>query len=150
MSVTSTALLPGRATRAATQEYARSFGRACGEGHYSDFLNLHLKLSSLGVGTFGGAATDAVDAAYADVVARALASGINVIDTATHYRYGRSARAVGAGLKTALASGVKREQVFLVSKGGFLLFEEGPPHNPAAWFEREIVARGLGRREDLV
>ncbi len=149
MSVTSTALLPGRATRAATEEYARSFGRACAEGHYSDFLNLHLKLSSLGVGTFGGAATDAVDAAYAEVVARALASGINVIDTATHYRYGRSARAVGAGLQAALAAGVRREQVFLVSKGGFLLFEEGPPHDPAAWFEREVAARGLARREDL-
>lgn len=142
-------LIAGRATRAGTEEYARTFGRACAEGHYSDFLNLHLKLSSLGIGTFGGAATDAVDAGYAAVVERALVNGVNVVDTAAHYRYGRSARAAGTGLKAALAQGVRREQVFLVSKGGFLLFPDGPPHDPQAWFQREITDRGLGRREDL-
>ncbi|MFZ5556018.1 MAG: aldo/keto reductase [Pseudomonadota bacterium] len=149
MNETKAALVPGRATRAGTEAYVGSFGRECAEGHYSDFLNLHLKLSSLGVGTFGGAAGDAVDAAYAATVERALTGGINVIDTATHYRYGRSARAVGAGLRAALARGVAREQVFLVSKGGFLLFADGPPHDPQAWFEREVAARGLGRRDDL-
>jgi aryl-alcohol dehydrogenase-like predicted oxidoreductase len=149
VSAPRSAPVPGCATRAGTEAYVRTFGRDCAVGHYSDFLNLHLKLSSLGVGTFGGAATDDVDAACASVVTRALTSGINVIDTAAHYRYGRSARAVGAGLRAALAQGVGREQVFLVSKGGFLLFDDGPPHDPQAWFEREIAGRGLGRREDL-
>lgn len=143
------AFVPGFATRAGTEAYARTFGAQCAEGHYSDFLNLHLKLSSLGVGTFPGAASDEVDAHYATVVERALLAGINVIDTAAHYRYGRSARAVGEGLRRALARGVAREQVFLISKGGFLTFEGGLPEDFESWFEAQIVNRGLGERRDL-
>ncbi len=142
-------LKPGAAERAATADYARTFGAACAPGHYSDFLNQHLKLSSLGIGTFPGAATDAVDAAYADTIARALASGINVIDTAAHYRYGRSMRAVGEGLRRAFAAGVSREQVYVVAKGGFLRFDDGPPDDLEAWFETRVARKGLGTREDL-
>lgn len=144
-----TALLPGHATRAATEGYAKTFGADLADGHYSDFLNLHLKLSSLGLGTFPGAASDEVDEHYAQIVQRALASGINVIDTAAHYRYGRSVRAAGEGLRRAFAGGVKREQVFVISKGGFLRFDEGMPEDLDAWFETRIARKGLGRRDDL-
>jgi len=142
-------MIAGSATRAGTEAYARSFGAACAPGHYSDFLNQHLKLSSLGLGTFPGAATDAVDAAYAEIVARGLQSGINVIDTAAHYRYGRSARAAGEGLRRAFAAGVAREQVCVVAKGGFLRFDDGPPDDLDAWFEARIARKGLGTRDDL-
>ncbi|MGE0560165.1 MAG: aldo/keto reductase, partial [Burkholderiales bacterium] len=120
-------LTQGCATRAGTEAYARTAGARCAPGHYSDFLNEHLQLSSLGVGTFPGAASDEVDEAYATVIARALRSGINVIDTAAHYRYGRSMRAVGEGLRRAFAAGVGREQVYVSGKGGFLRFDDGPP-----------------------
>lgn len=140
---------PGLATVDASAAYAQSFGRGCGAGHFSEFPGLGLHLSSLGIGSFGGAADDATDAALAAIVARGIASGINVIDTAAHYRYGRSARAVGAGLRAAVAQGVAREQVFLVGKGGFLSFPQGRPDDFDAWFEREVVARGLGSRDDL-
>ncbi|MBX3665720.1 MAG: aldo/keto reductase [Burkholderiales bacterium] len=140
-------MISGSATRAGTEALARSAARA--SGHYSDFLNQHLKLSSLGIGTFPGAATDAVDAAYADVVVRALAAGINVIDTAAHYRYGRSARAVGEGLRRAFAAGIGREQVYVVARGGFLRFDEGPPDDLDAWFEARVARKGLGTRGDL-
>lgn len=141
--------IPGHATRAGTENYTRTFGAALPTEHYSEFLNLHLKLSSLGIGTFPGAASEEIDEAYAEIVHRALVSGINVIDTAAHYRYGRSARAVGKGLRRALASGVKREQVFLVSKGGFLRFDDGVPDDLDAWFEANIARKGLGKRDDL-
>jgi aryl-alcohol dehydrogenase-like predicted oxidoreductase len=141
--------VPGYATRRGTEEYVLRFGARCGAGHYSEFLNLHLKLSSLGLGTFPGAARDEVDEGYAAIVERAVLEGINVIDTAAHYRYGRSLRAVGEGLRRAFAAGVAREQVFLVSKGGFLAFEGGPPQDFEAWFESAIVGRGLGERRDL-
>ena len=144
-----TALLPGHATRAGTDDYAKTFGADLADGHYSDFLNQHLKLSSLGLGTFPGAATDEVDESYAEIVRRALVCGINVIDTAAHYRYGRSARAAGAGLRRAFAEGVKREQVFVISKGGFLCFDEGMPDDLDAWFDANIARKGLGRRDDL-
>jgi aryl-alcohol dehydrogenase-like predicted oxidoreductase len=139
----------GHATRAGTEDYAKTFGAALGDGHYSDFLNLHLRLSSLGLGTFPGAATDAVDAQYAAIVYHALTRGINVVDTASHYRYGRSERAVGEGLLRALAEGVRREQFFVISKGGFLTLPEGPPADLDCWFDTRIAANGLGRREDL-
>ncbi len=139
---------PGYATRAATEAYARSFGARCGAGHYSDFLNLHLKLSSLGIGTFPGAATDEVDTAYARIVRTAALAGINVFDTAAHYRYGRSAAALGEGLHSAFSDGVTREQVFVVGKGGFLAFPNGLPQDAEAWFDANIVAPGLGTRAD--
>jgi len=142
-------LTPGCATRTGTDAYGHSAGQSCAPGHYSDFLNQHLKLSSLGLGTFPGAATAAVDAAYADIVERALRSGINVIDTAAHYRYGRSMRAVGDGLRRAFAAGIGREQVYVVGKGGFLRFEDGPPADLAAWFEANIARKGLGAYDDL-
>jgi len=142
-------LEPGYATRTGTEAYVKTFGAGLAAGHYSDFLNLHLKLSSVGLGTFPGAASDAADADYARIVERALTSGINVIDTAAHYRYGRSARAVGAGLARAFAGGVKREQVFLVSKGGFITFDDGRPDDFDAWFEARIARKGLGKRDDL-
>lgn len=142
-------LIPGHATRAGTEGYVKRFGAALPAAHYSDFLNLHLKLSSLGVGTFPGDASDEVDEAYAGIVQRALASGINVVDTAAHYRYGRSPRAVGEGLRRALAAGVAREEVFIVAKGGFLRFDDGPPPDLDAWFEQNVARKGLGKRDDL-
>lgn len=142
-------LLPGHATRAGTEDYVRTFGADLADGHYSDYLNLHLKLSSLGLGTFPGAASDVIDSAYTQIVHRALISGINVIDTAAHYRYGRSARATGEGMRQAFAQGVTREQVFVVAKGGFLSFTDGMPDDLEAWFETHIARKGLGRRDDL-
>ncbi|MGA8050176.1 MAG: aldo/keto reductase [Burkholderiales bacterium] len=142
-------MIPGNATRGATEGYAASFGAQCAPGHYSDFLNLHLKLSSLGLGMFPGAADDATDGAVATVVERAVLSGINVIDTAVHYRYGRALVAVRAGLERAFAVGVAREQVFVAVKGGFLLFPEGRPSSLEQWFDAHIAARGLGTRADL-
>ncbi|MBX3661045.1 MAG: aldo/keto reductase [Burkholderiales bacterium] len=142
-------MVAGSATRAGSEAYARSFGAACAAGHYSDFLSQHLQLSSLGLGTFPGAATDAVDAAYADIVCRGLQAGINVIDTAAHYRYGRSMRAVGEGLRRAFSAGVGREQVYVVGKGGFLRFDDAPPDDLDAWFEARVARKGLGTRADL-
>ena len=144
-----TALTPGSATRAGTEGYIRAVGVSCAPGHYSDFLNEHLKLSSLGVGTFPGVATDAVDDAYAQIIERALCGGINVIDTAAHYRYGRSMRAAGEGLRRAFAAGIKREQIYVVGKGGFLLLDDGPPADLETWFEETIARKGLGTRDDL-
>lgn len=142
-------LIPGYATTTATKQYVTTFGKKCAPGHYSDFLNLHLQLSSLGLGTFPGAANDEVDAAYVKIVKRGVENGINVIDTAAHYRYGRSLQAVGLGLRLAMQEGVARDQVFLISKGGFLTFKNGPPADFAGWFEEEIVRPGLGKKEDL-
>ncbi len=142
--------IAGGATPRATQAYVRALEGCTAQGHFSDFTRRRIRLSSIGVGTFPGAATPQVDARIAVLVARALQRGINVVDCAAHYRYGRSLTAVGAGLRDALTHGVERAAVFLVSKGGFLTFEGGRPEDPGAWFETHIVRAGLGAREDLV
>lgn len=144
-----TSLIPGHCTMMATKQYVTTIGKDCAPGHFSDFLNVHLQLSSIGLGTFPGAPVDEVDAQYAEIVSEALTHGINVIDTGAHYRYGRSAAAVGEGVRRAMAAGVQREQMFLVSKGGFLSFRDGRPDDLQTWFQTEVVAKGLGRVEDL-
>jgi aryl-alcohol dehydrogenase-like predicted oxidoreductase len=144
-------LIPGYANAKATRAYAEQHVAAghAAEGHYSEFTRAKMRLSSLGVGTFGGAVTPEVDDRIGAIVTRALGAGINVIDTAAHYRYGRSLAAVGAGVRGALAEGVPREAMFLISKGGFLTLDGGPPADMHAWFEREIAGPGLGTREQL-
>ncbi|MHB8454026.1 MAG: aldo/keto reductase [Acidiferrobacterales bacterium] len=141
--------VPGYATAPMTRAYSQNQGARCAPGHYSDFLRSGLLLSSVGIGTFPGEATDDADLRIASIVARGLQNGLNVVDTAAHYRYGRSLRAIGAGLRMAFAAGVARDALFLVSKGGFLLFPEGPPADPLAWFNREIADRNLGTGADL-
>jgi len=139
----------GKASTRGTRAYAARFGDALPHGHFSDFGAARLKLSSLGIGTFPGAARDDVDAISASLIAEGLLGGINVIDTAVHYRYGRALGAVRAGLARAFSGGLTREQVFVAVKGGFVLCPDGPPADFAAWFDTHCVARGLGTRDDL-
>lgn len=143
------ALIQGHATAPGTRSYVERFGAELGEGHFSDFLKTRIRLSSIGLGTFPGEASPEVDAAYAAIISQALQSGLNVVDTAAHYRYGRSLAAVGGGVRDAVAKGIAREAMFLVSKGGFLTLRGGMPADMQAWFEAEIVAKGLGGYEDL-
>ena len=140
--------VPGFATPEATRAYAAVHGAHTGEGHYSDFLRTRIRLSSIGVGTFPGDASPETDAAVGSTISRALQSGINIVDTAAHYRYGRALAAVGAGLRDACLRGVPREAVFLVSKGGFMTYRGGPPRDWDAWFDAEIQEQGLGTRAE--
>ncbi len=112
-------LIAGHATRAGTQAVASSSG--CGAGHYSDFLNLHLKMSSVGLGTLRGVSPD--------IVAHALQGGFNVIDTAVHYR---TLEAIGEGIVRA---GLPRVGIFVAVKG-FLALD-------AAW-EIDHAREALG------
>lgn len=145
-----TNLISGYATDAATQAYAKQHEEKVGKAHFSDFPDSKIKLSSIGIGTYGGAADEVVDAEIGQIVSRALQSGINVIDTAAHYRYGRSLVAIRAGLLDALSQGFSRDSMFLVSKGGFLTFRGGVPEDFENWFDSEIVQKNLGSKEDLV
>ncbi|MEL5849270.1 MAG: aldo/keto reductase [Candidatus Igneacidithiobacillus chanchocoensis] len=143
-------LIPGAANSLASKQYAERFLAAgLPEGHYSDFLNTRIKLSSLGVGTFPGAVDEVTDLAVAAIVAQALQSGINVIDTGANYRFGHAGRAVGAGIAKALQAGIRREEFFVLGKGGFLTFPDGKPEDLDAFFAQEIEAKGIGKKEDL-
>ncbi|MFA7496402.1 MAG: aldo/keto reductase [Acidithiobacillus sp.] len=149
MNAASNALIPGAANSVGTKHYVARFTDTLAEEHFSDFLNTRIKLSSLGVGTFPGGVDDITDVAVAAIVAQSLQSGINVIDTGANYRFGRAGRAVGVGIAKAMATGIQREEFFVVGKGGFLTFTQGRPADPLAFFREEVVAQGLGKEEDL-
>ncbi len=149
MNAAENGLIPGAASSAGTKAYAGRFAGILADEHFSDFLNTRIKLSSLGVGTFPGAVDDVTDVAVAAIVAQALRSGINVIDTGANYRFGRAGRAVGVGIAKAMAAGIQREEFFVVGKGGFLTFAEGRPEDPLAFFREKVVVKGLGKEADL-
>ncbi|MHB8236266.1 MAG: aldo/keto reductase [Acidithiobacillus ferrivorans] len=149
MNAAENGLIPGAASSAGTKAYAGRFAGILADEHFSDFLNTRIKLSSLGVGTFPGAVDDVTDVAVAAIVAQALQSGINVIDTGANYRFGRAGRSVGVGIAKAMAAGIQREEFFVVGKGGFLTFAEGRPEDPLAFFREKVVVKGLGKEADL-
>jgi len=119
-----------------TDEFARTYFRRVGD----------CSVSSVGVGTYLGEPTDAVDAGYHDAVVRALASGCNVVDTAINYRAQRSERAVGRAVRDA---DVERDAVFVATKGGFVPFDGERPENPGRFVQKEYVDTGIVDPADL-
>lgn len=111
-------------------------------------------VSSLGFGTYLGECDEADDEHYAGTVARALASGVNLIDTAINYRCQRSERAVGAALQRALASGdVEREAVVVCTKGGYVPLADTPPpsrEHYRAYLQREFFDTGVMTPDDII
>lgn len=122
------------ATPEGTAAYAREHPAA--PGHYRAWRGL--TLSSLGFGSYLGDETEAADAAYVEAFAAGLRGGVNVLDTAANYRGRRSERAVGRALR---ASDVPREQVLLVTKGGFA---------PGAHILMDYVREGVIGPNDIV
>ena len=136
-------MLTGRATLDATAQFRDASGPA--PGHFRRGLGVWL--SSLGIGTYLGRDDAATDARYARSVRRALQLGINVVDTAINYRNQRSERAVGVALRE---SGVPREQIVLCTKGGYLPFEGGRPHDIRGYIEQTFIEPGLLKAEEIV
>ncbi|HEX7599325.1 MAG TPA: aldo/keto reductase [Polyangia bacterium] len=105
-----------------------------------------MELSSLGLGTYLGSASDAVDAAYAEAGRAFFAAGGTVFDTAANYRNGRSERALGAVFK-----GLPRDDYFVSTKAGYIPVPDGDPdEGPRAWFHRVLEGPGILSVEDLV
>ena len=132
------------ATRDALWEYRDRFGEAFGRTYFRRFGPG--VAASVGVGTYLGAPTDAVDDAYRRVVELAVENGVNHVDTAVNYRCGRSERVVGEAIRDAA---VPREAVVVATKGGFLPFDGERPDDPAAYLRERFVEPGLVDPADL-
>ncbi len=142
-------LIPGYATEAGTAGYRERLGAKAGEGHFRSHDGLWL--SSLGVGTYLGGEDETTDDLYRAAVLRALPLGINVIDTAINYRAQRSERVIGEALRLAMERGVvRREEVVVATKGGFLPFDGAMPTNPRAYVEETFIRPGIFRWEEFV
>lgn len=106
-----------------------------------------LATSSVGIGTYLGEPTDAVDDRYETALVTALDSGCNVLDTAINYRHQRSERVVGRAIGTADAD---RDEIFVSTKGGFLAFDGERPIDPGAYVREKYVEPGLLPPDELV
>ena len=110
-------------------------------------------VSSIGLGTYLGDCTDEEDAAYIDTITTALASGVNLVDTAINYRCQRSERAVGAALQRAITAGASRDAILICTKGGYLPMVERPPESREeyrAYLKREFFSTGILTPDDIV
>jgi len=132
------------ATREATWAYRGRYGDAYGRTYFRRFGPG--VVSSVGMGTYLGDPTDAVDDRYRAALVAGLESGANLIDTAVNYRCGRSERVVGEALDGA---DVDREAVVIATKGGFVPFDGARPDDPAAYVRRTFVENGPLAPADL-
>ncbi|MGH8338056.1 MAG: aldo/keto reductase, partial [Gammaproteobacteria bacterium] len=132
-------MIKGRATTSGTAAYAARFPNL--PGNYRPTMDL--ALSTIGIGTYLGEHDTRTDAAYAESLRLALALGINLIDTAVNYRLQRSERVIGRILKEAIDGGtLKREEVVVATKGGYVTFDGEMPSDPRAWFQDRFVRTG--------
>jgi aryl-alcohol dehydrogenase-like predicted oxidoreductase len=109
-----------------------------------------LRVSSVGLGTYLGEPDAETDRRYTEAIEHALLSGINLLDTAINYRHQRSERNLGAALAKLVADErLRRDEVLVCTKAGYLSFDGEMPADPRAYFAREYLDRGLFRISDV-
>jgi aryl-alcohol dehydrogenase-like predicted oxidoreductase len=142
------------ATPEGTARYAARMSPTCAASHFRAWPEgsaSGLHLSSIGMGAYTGATDDEGDRQYREAVKEAVRSGINVIDCAINYRHMRSERALGEGLRALFDSGeAARDEVFIMTKGGYLPFDASVPRNVEEHFKRTYVEPGILAAEDIV
>ncbi|MBZ5516084.1 MAG: aldo/keto reductase [Acidobacteriia bacterium] len=139
--------IPGFATEEGTARFKARFEAEL--PHHLRKAN-GLWVSSIGLGTYLGEPTAAYDALYSESVTRAAELGINVFDSAINYRHQRSERVIAHALTALIAAGhLRRDEVILATKGGFLTFDADEPPDPAAYFHEKLIATGLVQPEDV-
>jgi aryl-alcohol dehydrogenase-like predicted oxidoreductase len=124
-------------------KYAKDFYRFNG-----DFF-----ISSLGLGTFRKEPyrEENYVVNYKDSVKIAVLNGINLIDTAINYRYQVSEEEIGEALQELFSEQkVRRQELVITSKAGFLPLEFPFPENPYEWIEENIVQSGLATKEEII
>lgn len=131
-----------------TYNFAKKFS------HYKDFYIKHndLIFSKLGLGTFNKEPYKEENYLfhYIEGVKEAVKNGINLIDTASNYRYGQSEKEIGIALKELFEEGItKREELIICSKGGFIQLEYPFPQNPYSWIEENIINTSLATLDDI-
>ncbi len=143
-------MLSGRATEEGTQRYAARLAPFVPAVNFRPLAGVG-GLSSVGIGTYLGREDDATDQSYRRSLARALERGLNVVDTAVNYRHQRSERAVGAMLAGLVQRGaVRRDEVVIATKGGYIPFDGAMPADPRAWFTHTYLRTGIIQPGDVV
>ncbi|PYT06479.1 MAG: aldo/keto reductase [Acidobacteria bacterium] len=139
----------GRATAEGTRRYVSRFTALLKAGHYRDLQGL--AASSIGLGTYLGPDDSLTDRCYIEAITEAVRSGCNVLDSAINYRCQRSERCIGTALTDLIESGsLRRDEVIVATKGGFIPFDGSLPSDPDDYFRRTFVDTGIAAAEDVV
>lgn len=141
-------MITGFATSEGTARYRDRFPKLREAGHFRRPQAVpgvgELWLPSIGLGTYLGEADDRTDALYREAITTALRSGVNLLDTAINYRHQRSERSIAAALAELIGSGeLRRDEVLVCTKAGFLAFDGDLPADMRGYFMREYVQPGI-------
>ncbi len=122
--------------------------------NYKDFYIKHndLVFSKLGLGTFSKEPYKEENYVfhYIEGVKEAIRRGINLIDTASNYRYGQSEKEIGIALKELFdEEAIRREELIICSKGGFIQLDYPFPENPYLWIDEKIIKAKLATKDDI-
>jgi aryl-alcohol dehydrogenase-like predicted oxidoreductase len=142
-----------RASEDGTAGFRRRFEARVVEDYFRG-TTFGLSVSSIGIGTYLGEATDRDDIAYEGAVRAAIGRGVNLIDTAINYRGQRSELAIGSAIQEVLASGeATREELIVCSKGGYIPLDRETPatrEEYQAYVKREFIDQEVVRPEEIV
>lgn len=141
-------MIKGFATADGTLEYAQK---------HSDTKEFFIKhngvvFSKLGLGTFNKEPYKEENYLfnYVDSIKSALQNGINFIDTAINYRYQQSEKEIGYILGEMIKNDeIKRENIIIASKGGFIPLEYPFPDNPYHWIRDNMLLPKLCTEADI-
>lgn len=141
-------MIPGRATAEGTGRYRERFPNLREAGHFRRPEPVpgagEWWLSSVGLGTYLGEPDESADSAYTEAIEAGVRAGINVLDTAINYRHQRSERNIGLALQQLIDAGeIKRDEIVVCTKAGYLSFDGTPPADPRGYFMREYVEPGI-------
>ncbi len=142
-------MLKGLASQEATENF---FAKKTEFSKTSVKNSPYFSISSLGIGTYKPEAYKEENYlfSYKDAVKKAVKLGCNHIDTAANYRYTKSEQEIGEALGELSEEGVKREELVIATKGGFLPLSYPFPENPYHWINDTVVKSALAKEDEIV
>ncbi len=141
-------LIKGFATQQGTLEYKNRFQKETAEDFFRERQGLWF--SSVGIGSYLGEPDEETDLCYEEAAQEALISGVNVLDSAINYRAQRSERSFGKAFAELIRGGkIKREEVIICTKGGFIPFDGEWPEDAKTYIGETYFKTGLLKKEDI-
>ena len=140
-------MIEGHATSEGTEEFIKKQV----DVNTENFRKIHgLSLSNVGVGTYLGNPDEPTDELVKNAVKASIIAGINVIDTAINYRAQKAERSVGKAISELISEGkVKRNQIFISSKNGYVTNDGDIKEDFWEYVNREYVSKGVIQANDI-
>lgn len=146
--------IAGAATAAGTARYGARAATKLASDFLRPLTHEGILVSSIGLGSYLGECDEADDIRYADTAHHAIATGINLLDTAINYRCQRSERAFGKALSRAVRmETAARDEIVVCTKGGYIPLDGTQPASREEYQEyvkREYIDTGIIAASEIV